>query len=87
MITSRAVSAPRYRITGVSSRRHAESRDYAEALGPKGAVYDATSTDSRNRHALSTPTGGGFRRCGRYAPPGPPARVQRAGATSYWMTS
>ena len=27
------VFALRYRITGVSSRRHAETRDYAEALG------------------------------------------------------
>ena len=32
MITSRAVFALRYHITGVSSRRHAATRDYAEAL-------------------------------------------------------
>jgi len=33
MITSRAVFALHYRITGVSSRRHAATRDYAETLG------------------------------------------------------
>jgi hypothetical protein len=34
MITSRAVFALHYRTTGVSSRRHAATRDYAEALLP-----------------------------------------------------
>ena len=33
MITSRAVFALHYSITGVSPRRHAATRDYAEALG------------------------------------------------------
>jgi hypothetical protein len=33
MITSRAVFALHYCITGVSSRRHAATRDYAETLG------------------------------------------------------
>jgi hypothetical protein len=32
MITSRAVFALHYCITGVSSRRHAATRDYAETL-------------------------------------------------------
>jgi hypothetical protein len=32
MITSRAVFALHYSITGVSPRRHAATRDYAEAL-------------------------------------------------------
>jgi hypothetical protein len=35
MITSRAVFALHYSITGVSSRRHAATRDYAEALTPQ----------------------------------------------------
>ena len=39
MITSRAVFALHYSITGVSSRRHAATRDYAEAL-------DSTPTHS-----------------------------------------
>lgn len=33
MITSRAVFPLHYCITGVSSRRHAATRDYAETLG------------------------------------------------------
>jgi hypothetical protein len=38
MITSRAPFALHYCITGVSSRRHAATRDYAETLGsPQGA--------------------------------------------------
>ena len=32
MVTSRAVFALHYRITGVSSRRHAATGDYAETL-------------------------------------------------------
>jgi hypothetical protein len=38
MITSRAVFALHYRTTGVSSRRHAATRDYAETLAslPRG---------------------------------------------------
>ncbi len=32
MITGDAVPAPRYTITGVSPRRHATTRDFAEAL-------------------------------------------------------
>ena len=37
MITSHAVFALHYSITGVSSRRHAATRDYAEALPPWGS--------------------------------------------------
>jgi hypothetical protein len=36
MITSRAVFALHYCITGVSSRRHAATRDYAETLIHRG---------------------------------------------------
>jgi hypothetical protein len=38
MITSRAVFALHYCITGVSSRRHAATRDYAETLQSKLGV-------------------------------------------------
>lgn len=40
MITSRAVFALHYSITGVSSRRHAATRDYAEALTSSGSHND-----------------------------------------------
>ena len=46
MITSRAVFALHYCITGVSSRRHAATRDYAETLG------DGAIETSQNRSQL-----------------------------------
>lgn len=55
MITSRAVFALHYSITGVSPRRHAATRDYAEALlvGPAGTGCEINGMVS----------GGGRKRC------------------------
>ena len=56
MITSRAVFALHYSITGVSPRRHAATRDYAEALRDSHRVRSSRLRISEATESFDTIT-------------------------------